>query len=1013
MRRHLFIIFLLLSSQYTFSQSGTVFRDGNGNGIKDANEQGLPNFVVKSYINVASGDQLFGTAITDAFGNYTLSPSAASGEKVRVEFELSTSCLINNLIDFEAQKGINYGTSIQFITGSQSGVNFGVYNPNSEFVTSNNPNLYTSVYNAGSINDPSTQQSSAVMGFKQLYEGIPGDTINAQPGVFRPQPSQLAVFKDVGTTWGIAYSKYANKIFTSAFLKRYAGLGPLGSGGIYMIDPTKAPNSNVSNFLSLDTDLNIATQATGAYVPLHPGFSPVIGSDSDRKLKGVVDLTNDPAAFGQVGKVSLGGLELSDDGRYLFTVNLYDKKVYRFDLKNAYNPQKPTNADVKTYSAVPWLSASCPSGEARPFGLKYCRGKLYVGTICTGENLGKSVEQFSAATADQVLSGSVYEIDPEGTGAGSEVLSIPLIYPKNLASQGDNGLLRGWFNWTDNFNQVTYSHGSGEDSTWTHPQPILCDIEFDVEGSMIVSFADRAGHQLGWRNFRPTRDTINKVSCTVSGEILRAWKNPNTCNFILESNATAGPYTTAGANKTFLKGGYIGPFQHPLGQGEFYFGDDAYTLNITRPWHGESVIGGIAVSPATGEVIAAAFDPLDGRAGKPYSGIANGLRASFSGGAIRLSNTTGDKLSGYSVYTSAGFGKAAGIGDMELVGNIAPITVGNRIWDDFDSDGIQDGDENGINGVVIELYKNNLKIGETISSTDGQWYFDSANVNLNGAKGIEPNTNYEIRIDTTQFKDSGKGVLGNFYLTKKDQSGSGIDDASDSDADYNDGIIVITFKTEGLGYTNYNLDIGMTQNPPCSFITSGLDSIKCNNNGTLVEANDDFISFVLNPTGLNMWVTYDITVNSGTINPTSGFIGENTKFNLQAGSAGAGDIIVTIANSIDTACKMQILIKDPGNCAYTCPDTSYAICPGDIYRLEIEDPSYTQIQWYVDNGSGPQAIVGANSITFDATEPGIYTYFAVDGNGCNASQCCPTILVAGTNCCKPKICGPVKITKKK
>lgn len=1013
MRKHLFIIFLFSTFQFAYSQSGIVFRDSNGNGIKDTNEQGLPNFTVKSYTNNGIGDQLFGSATTDALGNYTLSPSAGAGDKVRVEFDFGSSCIINKSVDYEAQKGINYGTGVQFVTGSQTGVNFGIYNPKTEYVTSSNPILYTSVYNAGSINDASTQQSSAIMGFKQLYEGIPGDTINAQPGIFRPQPSQLAVFKDVGTTWGIAYSKYANKVFTSAFMKRYAGLGPLGSGGIYMIDPTQASNSNVSNFLSLDDDLNIATQGTGTYVPLHPGFSPIIGTDSQRKLKGIVDLTNDPAAFGQVGKVSLGGLELSDDGRYLFSVNLYDKKVYRFDLKDAYNPQKPTNADVKVYNAAPWLTASCPNGESRPFGIKYHRGKLYVGAICTGENLGKSVEQFSASSADQVLSGSVYEIDPEGTGTGSEVLSIPLIYPKNLASQGDNGLLRGWFNWTDNFNQVTYSHGAGQDSTWTHPQPILCDIEFDVEGSMIISFADRAGHQLGWRNYRPTLDTINKVSCTVSGEVLRAWKNPTSCSFELESNGTAGPYTTAGANKTFTLGGYIGPYQHPLGQGEFYFGDDAYTTNKTRPWHGESVIGGIAISPATGELIAAAFDPLDGRTGKPYSGIANGLRASFSGGSIRLSNTTGDKLSGYSVYTSAGFGKAAGIGDMELVGNLAPISIGNRIWDDVDSDGIQDPDEDGIDGIVIELYKNNLKVGETVSSAGGQWFFDSTNVILNAATGIEPDTDYEVRIDTSLFKDNGKGILSNYFLTKKGENGAGAAGVSDSDAEYNNGIIVVSVKTGELGYTNYNLDIGMTQNPPCSFITSGLDSIQCNNNGTLADESDDFISFVLNPTGLNMWVTYDVTVNSGTISPSNGLLGENTKFNLQAGSAGKGDVIVTITNPIDTTCKMQITIKDPGGCGYICPDTSYSICPGDIFRLEIEDPSYTQVQWFVDNGNGAQPIIGANNITYDATEPGKYTYSAIDGNGCNASQCCPTILVAGSNCCKPKICGPVKITKKK
>lgn len=1004
MRKLHFTLFAFLLPLLAIAQSGVIFRDGNGNGIKDNGERGVPGVTINSYVNIGAGDLALGTAISDTFGRYTLQPSGAAGQKVRLEIVLpTTGCVVNTNQDYEAHQGAAYGTGVQFVDGEATNVNFGIYHL-SEYVRNNNPTIFTSVYSAGSSTHPSTTQTGAIMSFPYNSDGIPGD-----PGV--NTPDKLAIFGNVGTTWGIAYSAHANRVFAAAFLKRHAGMGPLGSGGIYMVDPTKPNDSNVTNFFSLDTDLGISTTGTGAYVAQQSGFSPVVGSDADRKLKGITDLTNDAAAFGQVGKVSLGGIELSDDGRYLFVVNLYDRKVYRIDLKDAKNPQKPTAADVKVYDAAAWLTASCPSGVGRPFGIKYHKGMIYVGVTCTGENLATSIEQYSASAANQVLSSSVYAFDPAGNGTGTTALDIPLTYTKDLVSKFDNGLLRGWFNWTDDMAQVTYSHGVNEDSTYSHPQPMLCDIEFDQDGSMIMSYADRLGHQMGWRNFRPNTDTIHKVSCIVSGEILRAWRNPTSCGFELENNATAGPYTTNGKNKNYTYGGTFS-----ADNGEFYFGDDAYTLNGNFPWHGESVIGGLAVLPSSGEVIAAAFDPIDGRAGKPYTGISNGLRASFSGGAIRLNNTTGDKVSGFNVYSSTGFGKAAGIGDMELTGELAPITIGNRLWDDTDSDGIQDADENGINGVVLELYQGTTKIGEATTTNAGQWYFDSTNVTLNGAKGLSPNTDYNVRIAANQFKDKGLGILNNFYLTKKDQNSSGEIDKADSDATYKDGHAVIYLKTGDLGYTNYSFDIGLTQNPPCTFTNSGIDSIKCNDNNTPKDGIDDYISFVLNPVGVGLAATYKVTSTSGTVTPATATAGVATEFRLQNGSAGGGsNFVIRIENPTDTSCNTLAIIEDTGNCKLVCTPITYPFCPGDVYRLEIEDPTFVQVQWYLDRGkgAGKQLIAGANALTYEASEEGVYTYTALNSAGCPSEECCPITLELSNNCCKPKICAPVKMVKKK
>ncbi len=56
---------------------------------------------------------------------------------------------------------------------------------------------------------------------------------------------------------------------------------------------------------------------------------------------------HDSAAYSQVGKLSLGDLEISDDGRYLYSVNLYDKKLYEIDLTNPKEPIAPVVSNAK------------------------------------------------------------------------------------------------------------------------------------------------------------------------------------------------------------------------------------------------------------------------------------------------------------------------------------------------------------------------------------------------------------------------------------------------------------------------------------------------------------------------------------------------------------------------------------------------------------------------------------------------------------------------------------------
>jgi len=108
----------------------------------------------------------------------------------------------------------------------------------------------------------------------------------------------------------------------------------------------------------------------------------------------------------------------------------------------------------------------------------------------------------------------------------------------------------------------------------------------------------------------------------------------------------------------------------------------------------------------------------------------------------------------------------------------------------------------------------------------------------------------------------------------------------------------------------------------CNLAANGLLNIVCNNNGTGSNPSDDYITFSLNPTGANVGTTYSVIVSGGTITPTSGTYGAATTFQLQGGSAGAGNVTVTITDDTDLTCSIVANITDPNSCSNDCDLTA-------------------------------------------------------------------------------------------
>ena len=148
-------------------------------------------------------------------------------------------------------------------------------------------------------------------------------------------------------------------------------------------------------------------------------------------------------------------------------------------------------------------------------------------------------------------------------------------------------------------------------------------------------------------------------------------------------------------------------------------------------------MGGLAILYGTEQVAMSTLNPF----------VTN------SGGVSWLNNATGDAIRRYQLYADdpSFFGKAHGLGDLELMCSLQPIEIGNYVWNDTDGDGIQDPNESGIGNVVVNLYDNlgNL-IATTTTNSAGEYIFNDDNV----IGGLLPQQNYTIAIGEGQYTPS-------------------------------------------------------------------------------------------------------------------------------------------------------------------------------------------------------------------------------------------------------------------
>ena len=884
--------------------TGKVFRDFDASGQQTTAspaliEPGVSGVTVKAFN--AAGTQIGAAVQTALDGSYTL--PVATTNQVRIEFSNFPAAF------FSGPKGVLSGTSIQFVKGGNT-ANLGINYP-ADYCGITNPRLVTPCYANGTpLNGGNSANDPFIL-------TIPYNPID--DGVTTPENSYLSKGSEVGTTWGMAYQRSSKFIFTSAMLKRHSGFGNGGPGAIYKIDV-----SGGTQVTTLFTDLNADFAISAGTDPRNP----LSAADSLSKVKTAPN--RDSTAFGLVGKMALGDIDISDDEKTLWVVNTFDRKLY--ELRVGSPAVKPSTSDVIAHT-IP--DPGCVKGVFRPWATKFWRGKIYVGGVCTAENGGDSTN----------LKAYIYSFTPGDANPNNftEVFNFPLNYSRGYTSIASGPIVKtsaAWKPWVAKWADITKpAPGAAAYGQTICPQPILSDIEFDVDGSMILGFLDRAGHQLGNSNYSPNKGDTKKYEGTAAGDLLRAGLNVNG-TYTLESNGTVNGVVSGGTNQT--------PAQGPNG-GEFYW-QDMYVKSANKNFpdgvsgngHQEISLGGIALFPGKNEIVETVFDPV------------TVFRA---GGTRWFSNTTGASTKGYQIFgTDANgdtFGKANGLGDLEILCANQPIEVGNRLWNDVNKNGIQDAGEPVLTGVTVQLWKNGVQVGSSITTdvVTGEYYFT----------GLIPNqSNYEIRIPNVNGA-SKQAKLAGYDITTADVGANG-SDLIDSDASIagTNTYASIPFSTGNAGENLHTLDAGFSCVPPVakpSGIVGDINVCDPTTSYTLPAAK----------TGIDAetWKVLTSPANPAATITSAGLVSgmiTNGKYTfvLSNTNTGCTDTVSIVRSAIPVAGA------DKSICSPATTETLSAAISGQVWTV-ISQPS------------GANATIAANGNITNMTKDGVYTFRITDG----------------------------------
>ncbi|MCB0689210.1 MAG: hypothetical protein KDC53_21880, partial [Saprospiraceae bacterium] len=287
-----------------------TFDDYNNNGLKDPDESlvsGLQVFGVDTY-----GNEI--PFLDDGNGSFTL-PSAVIRSRIRI-----------HVLGYDDQlfAGKNRATSIFFALDGDS---FNVPVLRDRPLDPNTTQILIPCYEKGA--SALKKDSPAFVRFPFAARGIA-----AMFGGDGPNPIRDATISQLGSTWGVTYQRSHQRAFAAALLKRHVGLGPEGMGAVYTLDYHTNPPT-IGHF-----NLQDVTPATGPTIDLGSVRREIVDREIDETmpyaLSTIEDRTRrasyDIDAFDKVGMTGFGDIEMAEDGRTLWMVNVQQRSLISMDV---------------------------------------------------------------------------------------------------------------------------------------------------------------------------------------------------------------------------------------------------------------------------------------------------------------------------------------------------------------------------------------------------------------------------------------------------------------------------------------------------------------------------------------------------------------------------------------------------------------------------------------------------------------------------------------------------------
>lgn len=630
--------------------TGVVFRDLDADGSRDltpAVEPGLAGVRVVAY---DANENAVAETRTAPGGGYALDVAVPA----RVEVPEVPAGLVRGPRDLAANGG---ASDVRFTDGSgEANWNFSMVRPGDTCQT--DPELAVACFVTG---------PSIVNGGNQVIHTVAKVPPNGNG--LTPPAKTIAQHGQTGAVYGIAWQPSSGSVFSSAYVKRFTGLGPAGIAGIYRNERPW---------------LNLATV---------PGFA---GNGTDPHPKPNGDWKHDPGSFALVMKTGFGDLDISLDGTTLYVVNLFTRQLVTIPIRR--------DGSIATEANRPLAAA--PIGEVPGAGRV---GQFNIPDVCSGfepplgvehktdgsswRPFGLGVEPYPSTavlvggTCTVERRAAILRFDP----AAAKWDEKPLLDFDVSFARGHKGFEAAWDDWVD-----------VETKLWNKVQLVVSDIVFDGD-DMVIGLRDRYGDQTGREAH--TTDPASDVRYTSSalGEILRACRN-TTGAYQLEQNSRCGGRETKG------KDNQDGP-----GGGEFYWQDDLNAngrIGEDNP-HANSGQGALAVIASRGQVVNTQIDPT-----------------TYHTSGLLWYDAAGARAQTYELVSADvtwGLGKANGLGDLTALCDEGPIEIGDRVWYDPNKDGIQGADEAGIGGVAVDLLDpSGRAIAQAKTDRDGAYVFSNA-----------------------------------------------------------------------------------------------------------------------------------------------------------------------------------------------------------------------------------------------------------------------------------------------